>query len=325
MQLLTPVALPQRAPRLEVSSRVVLLGSCFAQGVGERLSAALPAGQVAVNPFGVLYNPLSIAAALGQLLSAEPFPAALLGEGSDGVVHSWLHSGTFSRPTAREVLSAIGERLEPARRLLRGDGLLCLTFGTARLFRHRATGQVVANCHKAPAADFTVEELTPEAFVAAWQPLLQTLWRTSPGAEVVMTVSPHRYAAYGFHESTLSKARLLLGIEALQRAEPRVHYFPAYEIVLDELRDYRYYAADMLHPSPQAADYVFERFASWAFTPRLTDYARARAALLRDYAHRPLHAAAPAAQRFLAQREARRAAFEAEWGTPLFAAEGDTP
>lgn len=306
-----PAAVP---PRLQLGDGVMLLGSCFAEEVGRHLQRALPPDDVVVNPFGVLYNPESLHLALHHIIYGSLFfPEEFLFQGSDGLWHSWLHSGAYSDAKRDVAATHMRQALERAARLLPKTRVLCLTFGTNRAYVHRTEGFVVGNCHKEPADHFEVKSLTAEDIVSLWSPLLADLEKDYPNLHTVFTVSPHRYAAYGLHESQLAKAQLLLAVDALCTAHRNAFYFPAYEIVLDELRDYRFFADDMLHPSPQAAAYVYERFATWLFSPLLTEYVSEHESLLRAEAHRPLHPDSEAHRKFLKTLEKKRAAFNKKW------------
>lgn len=313
MDFRTIVKLDAHPVRLTPSSRVLLLGSCFAAHVGRRLCDALPEGHVEVNPFGVLYNPASVADAIDLLLDDGATGSDAVFEGRDGLWHSRRHAGEFSAATRAECEARIGCRLDRAREALRRADLLCVTFGTARAYRHRDTGMVVANCHKEPACVFEETELGVDEIVGRWEGVLDRLSRANGTMQVVFTVSPYRYLKYGLHGSQLSKARLFLAIDGICRRHASACYFPAYELVVDDLRDYRFYDADMLHPSAQAIDYVWERFGEWAFSPGLHEYAREKAALLRDANHRMVRPDSEAARRFEQKREERKRAFEKKW------------
>lgn len=264
MEFRTIVSLPPDAPTITPQSRAIVLGSCFAEHVGARLLTALGEEQGCVNPFGVLYNPMSIAQALDVLLCPTSTTDARIFEGRDGLWHSWLHSTKYSAPTREECHTRCEAAIAEARRLLNNSDLLIITFGTSRCYCLQ-DGSVVANCHKEVPATFTERDCTVEEIVTLWQPLLDRLHTLRPHLQVVFTVSPYRYRKYGFHASRLAKARLLMAIDQMEGC----HYFPSYEIVLDELRDYRFYNADMLHPSEQAIDYVWERFSEWTFSPEM--------------------------------------------------------
>ena len=304
MNFRTLIELPPQSFTLTPSSRVLVLGSCFAENVGRCLCDALGGDQCAVNPFGVLYNPRSIAQALELLLLSEEDSLlrleATLFEGRDGLWHSWLFSGNFSAIGREEALQNMQQSLAHARALVRGEGplLLILTFGTDHFYRLKAGGMVVANCHKEVPQSFeecvdTVADMT--------ELLHQTVARflsACPLADVMFTVSPYRYRKYGFHASQLSKSRLLLTVDNLLQdaALPTLSdrttsfcYFPAYEIVLDELRDYRFYNPDMLHPSSQAVEYIWERFREWCFAPEMAAHYQQRLKLLKQLNHRTSH------------------------------------
>lgn len=285
MKFSTVVDIEPTTFRLLPASRVVLLGSCFAEEIGMRLADSLPDGHVVVNPCGVLYNPESIAQTIGLMLMEEGERSDAIGDSvflaRDGRWHSWL----FGTKTTGETQSECHARgLASLAVDLGKTALLVITLGTDHCYQLRADGRVVANCHKEPAALFH-EVVVPSSL--ALRQSLKALLQRCPSLEVLVTVSPYRYAKYGFHTSQLSKSRLLLLADDLCRSMPRVTYFPAYEILLDELRDYRFYAADMLHPSEQAADYIFERFRDWCFSPELTAYAAERLKQLKASRHRP--------------------------------------
>lgn len=264
----------------------MLIGSCFAEHVGEHLLHELNEGMVAVNPFGVLYNPISIAQAL-RLLMDNDGKAKATGRvflGQDGVWHSWLHTTHFSGSTKEECIAKIEGEYDKASDFLKSATLLCITFGTTRCYKTH-DGEVVANCHKEPQRCFTEYEASLEELSALWKELVAELKQFNPNLRVCLTVSPYRYRKYGFHESQLQKAKLLLLTDAL-KAE--CLYFPAYEILMDELRDYRFYANDMLHPSDLAVDIIYERFKEWTFTSELKVQATLNQKAWRRSQHRPL-------------------------------------
>lgn len=286
MDFRTIVPLPAAPLRLEPSSHVMLLGSCFAEEVGTRLADSLPEGHVVVNPCGVLYNPESIAQTLRLLTMEEGQRRRQIADSlfvaNDGRWHSWLFSTKFTASSQADCLELCAEALSQD---LAHLDCLVLTLGTDQCYRLSEDGRVVANCHKQPAALF---DEGPIVGSTALLDALAALLREYPQLQVLLTVSPYRYAKYGFHESQLCKARLLLQADGLCQALPHVTYFPAYEILLDELRDYRFYAADMLHPSPQAADYIFERFREWCFSSELQQSADERQKALRRLRHNSL-------------------------------------
>lgn len=321
MDFHTPVGLPESCLQLTPSSRVMLIGSCFAEHIGRRMAQCLPPQRLCVNPFGVLYNPGSIYNALIDL-TAPAFDASghFLFRAADGLWHNWHGSTLLAAPQKEELLAALRERWEQARSVLNGLNLLCVTFSTDHAYYLAdgpLKGTLVANCHKQPASLFAERVLDPDELCDLWAYLLRALSRSHPALKVVFTLSPYRYQKYGFHENALSKARQLLLIDRLCADHENAAYFPAYEIITDELRDYRFYEADMLHPSEQAVQYVWEKFCQWAFTPRLADYANDRRQLLRGAAHRPLHPESPEYLQFKARWEEKKRLFEQKWGEPF--------
>jgi len=281
--------LPQeRAPfTLDYSGGVVMLGSCFTTEVGELLARA--GVKCEVNPCGVMYNPASIAmlleCAMGEGLREEYFFE------HDGRWRCWLMPTRFARPTVEECRRGCGQALATLRSALAEASTLIITLGTARVYTHTGLGYrgIVGNCHKVPAARFDCRRLTAAEIMELWQPLLRRLARFNPGLRVIYTVSPIRHFKDGARENTLSKATLHIATAALTEDSPlESDYFPAWELLMDELRDYRFYAADMLHPSPVAVEYIYRRFAARYYSEdarRLMAEAEARA---RREAHRTI-------------------------------------
>lgn len=180
--------------------------------------------------------------------------------------------------------------------------IVIVTLGTTHVYER--DGRVVANCQKLPASLFTERELTTDEVVETLASVLERLRSRNPRLRAVLTVSPYRYAKYGFHGSQLSKARLLMAVDELTRRLPYSTYFPAYEIVLDELRDYRFYDADMLHPNQQAVDYIWERFAETLLSPRCQDFLREMEPIRKALAHKPFDPDSDEYKRFV--EEAKR-------------------
>ena len=260
LKLTTSVERPAHCPCIDYRHTLLLLGSCFATHIGERLEEAK--FRCDVNPYGVLYNPLSIATALREMVARKVYTEADLYE-HQGLWHSPMHHGDFSAPTHGEALARINGRLAQASDELDRLDFLLLTWGTAWVYEDRKTGRVAGNCHKLPERCFNRRRLSTDEIVSDYADLLLALRNVCPELKVLLTVSPIRHIRDGLHANQLSKATLLLAIDALKARFPEsVFYFPAYEIVLDELRDYRFYAPDMVHPSEVAVNYVWERFCS---------------------------------------------------------------
>lgn len=259
MQFTTPTDIQPLSRRISHDDRLLVVGSCFAEHMGARLQQMK--WRVVVNPFGTLYNPLSIAEALGRLLDGHRYDEDELVEFPDGGWNTWLHHSRYSCPDRGEALNAINGTMATAAGMLAQGDWLVVTLGTAWVYRLKDDGRVVGNCHKVPEREFVRQRLSVEEIVETYVVLLDRLWRVNPRMRVLFTVSPVRHLKDGLHGNQLSKATLLLAIDELCRRVPeRCVYFPAYEMVMDELRDYRFYAEDMAHPSKQAVDYVWERF-----------------------------------------------------------------
>ena len=307
--LTTPVKVPPLPLRLDFDSVIVSLGSCFADEMAYRLLAS--GFRMEQNPFGTLYNPASIALAVERIIDCHEITENDLVQ-HEGLWHSWYHHGSFSRPTVAETLEACNRRLHQAHEAFRSACLLTITFGTAWVFEktdsdqwagacgqkpslHNGTpitgNRIVANCHKLPASMFKRRMMTIEEIVALWQPLLNKIANFNSRLSILFTVSPIRHLADGAHGNQLSKATLLLATDMLCSAcdNTATHYFPAYEIVLDELRDYRFFGPDMTHLTALAADIVYDRFQQATMTPAVIQQAHNNAKAARRQQHIPLH------------------------------------
>lgn len=318
MDFTTPVKLPLHHPTIGLHSQVMLLGSCFADHMGQRLTELMPDKQVVVNPNGVLYNPKSMVNALRHALHRPEEEEDDLGlfQSADGLWHHWEYSTKFIATDQNQLAAQLHLIREDTHRRLHHLDVLALTFSTDTAYRLKdgeAQGLVVANCHKQPAQRFEEITLDGQQLLQEWCEVLDRLFALRPHLQVVLTLSPYRYAKYGMHQNALIKARLLLLMEALCQAyTDRVYYFPAYEIVTDELRDYRFYDTDMLHPSQQAVDYVWQRFHEWCVDPALSEYGKRKTAIERMLQHRPMNPL-PEAQRQWAMKKAEKMAEFQKW------------
>ena len=299
MELYTVVELPENLPALTHRHRLMLLGSCFATHMGAKLSAAK--FRCEVNPYGVLYNPLSISAALREVVAGKVYGAGDLFEHA-GCWHSPMHHSDFSAATAEETLQRINGRLREAGEAMRQLNVLLLTWGTSWVYEDCGTGRIVGNCHKLPEACFRRRRLSIDEMVRDYVSLFSGLFARLPQLRVLITVSPIRHVRDGLHANQLSKAALLLAAEQVCQAFPeQVFYFPAYEIVLDELRDYRFYADDLVHPSDMAVEYVWERFVRACVAPESLQIMEECEKIGRMLAHKPFRPESEEYKRFLGQ------------------------
>jgi len=286
MKFRTEISVPPSDFKITHACKIAMQGSCFAENMASKLTNA--GFSIDSNPFGIAYNPLSLSRNLNRLLDNQPFRADELIKDND-LYHSFSHHGRFSGIDPNEVLATINSRMEQSLVFLRAADFLIITFGTAFVYRLQSTGNVVSNCHKLPAKLFTYQRLTIETIVEEWNHLIIRLQTLNPSLRILFTVSPIRHWKDGAHENQLSKSILLLSVEELLRNRSRCYYFPAYEIVMDDLRDYRFYAEDLLHPSSQAIDYVWEKFTEAWFDNETLKKAQAFEKVRRSLNHIPLH------------------------------------
>lgn len=239
---------------------IIMFGSCFSDEVGDKLSHDF--FDVDINPFGTLYNPSSIAQAIERVISNYKFTTddLILIDG-DKRFHSFSHHSSFSSANAEQMLSNINARICNAyQSILAKSATIIITFGSAYVFSYKLTNTIVSNCHKLPQSNFNRFKLSVEQIVTEWTNLLERLTSLNPTLNIIMTVSPIRHLADGAHGNQLSKSTLLLAIDSLSQKFKNIIYFPSYEILMDDLRDYRFYANDMVHPSAMAVDYVYDNF-----------------------------------------------------------------
>lgn len=262
---------------------ITMLGSCFSDNIGSRLQRAL--FNVEVNPFGTLYNPASIASALRDLVDCREFGLNDLFE-YQGRYHSFSHHSSFSGVNAGDVVSRINDKVVKASAQLKRSQVLIITFGTAYVYESKKAQKVVSNCHKLPSAEFNRRLMSIDEIVDMWSSLIADLRGVNPDLKIIFTVSPIRHLADGAHGNQVSKSVLLLAVERLCNKLSDVIYFPAYEIMMDDLRDYRFYASDMTHPSDVAVDYIYEIFSQSFFSEETNNLAHECEKLTRRLKHR---------------------------------------
>lgn len=243
---------------LTYKKKTMLVGSCFTDNIGNMLQYyKFP---VKINPFGVMYNPVSVARVLDILMNRSLFTEEDLHQHN----HTWLsfyHDTSFSGEEKAQVLKTINKHINEGFEWLRSTNMLILTFGTARVYQHRETENIVSNCHKIPARAFNRFMLEVDEIVEEYRSLLENLKQFNPGLHIVLTISPVRHWKDGAVKNQQSKAALILAVQKLREEFPEIEYFPSYEIMMDELRDYRFYAEDMIHPGKTGIRYLWERFA----------------------------------------------------------------
>ena len=286
LKLQTPVLVGRSRVEVSPDDKICVLGSCFADNIGEKMAEL--GFNACVNPFGTLYNPVSVCNSVSRLASGIPFTedeCVEMGSGA-GLVCSFSHHTSFARSTAEEFLDHANTSLAAASKAWNEAGKVIITLGTAWCFEYIPTGEIVSNCLKIDQKLFRRKRLS----VQETSVLLRNLVGRNPGKEFIFTVSPIRHLKDGAHGNQLSKSILILAIEDVCNAFPeRCEYFPAYEILLDELRDYRFYAEDLVHPSQQAVSLIWNRFVDFAVPQSCLAELEARWKEARRSRHRNIH------------------------------------
>lgn len=287
MDFRTIINIPVSDIQINHSSQMMLLGSCFSENIGRKLQQSK--FRVDVNPFGILYNPFSISTAMQRLLSAKPFLEADL-IFNNGLYHSLMHHGQFSAPDKEVCLRNISERFESAVLQIKRTNLFLITFGSAYVYQWKESGEIAGNCHKLPSRLFHRFRLSVEEITGEWKKLISMLTAMHPDIKLLFTVSPVRHWKEGAHENQISKSILHLAIDNLVQLFPEnVRYFPAYEVMIDELRDYRFYDEDMIHPSSFAIDYIWQLFSNTFFSSETIGINKEWEQIRRAMEHRPLY------------------------------------
>lgn len=285
LKLQTPVDCGKSRIQISYKDRILIIGSCFADNIGGKMSAL--GFDVCVNPFGTLYNPQSIAGAIRRLrecMEFTPGDCEQMGSGA-GLICSFSHHTSFARKSREEFLENANRRLHEASEFYRTCNKVIMTLGTTWCYRHIASGLVVSNCLKRDAREFERERMEPEDTVR----VLSGIIGGGNGRSFILTVSPIRHFKDGAHGNQVSKASLLIAADRLCSIfHDRCEYFPSYEIMMDELRDYRFYAEDMLHPSDQAVRYIWDRFCDFALPEEDRGRLAAEEKKLRQSLHRPI-------------------------------------
>lgn len=264
---------------------VVLVGSCFTDNIGACMRDDL--FDVIVNPFGPIYNPSSVRRAVSSIVDGISIsPGDLFPH--EGRFHSHLFHSRYSGYDREAAAQAMTRQIHLAREALLHASSLIVTLGTTRVFRHRQQGMVVANCHRLPSSSFREETLSLDQCTDDLESLVSMVRTVNPDIHIIFTVSPLRYLGQGAHINSISKATLLLAIDSVVRTFPSTHYFPSFEIMMDDLRDYRFYADDMKHPTDQAVRYIYDIFSATYFSPSTRDLASQSRRLTRRLAHRPM-------------------------------------
>lgn len=285
MQFRTNIPAPQFPFDINYDSKIMLLGSCFSDNIGSFFYRNR--FQVNSNPFGVLFNPVSIEHAIRMMMRPDSFDQDRYFYKTKDLWVSFAHHGKFSRENFDTFEQNITEQLQKASDFFYQTDYLFITFGTAFCYKFIPRDLIVSNCHKIPNYQFDRIRLDVKKIVSLWNATIQAVKEIRSDIKIIFTVSPVRHAGDGMHENTLSKSILLLAVDKLVDNES-TFYFPAYEYLIDDLRDYRFYAKDLSHPNDLAVDYLEEKVTESFFTPQTQERLRIISQENRFNGHRPL-------------------------------------
>lgn len=291
MKLKLEFEIPESDNKLNLKDSIYLMGSCFSDEIGKLLKENK--FQSLSNPFGTIYNPITIFGLLKNQFKAENTLS------SGDVFYHWDAHGAISGRREAEAISAFRDAQSISIDFLSKTQWLVITMGTAWVYRYKQTGEIVANCHKIPSKEFTKELLEVEQIVAEFRELKKHLTQHFPEIKIILSLSPVRHIRDGLVENNQSKAVLIESIRQIQKNHSDVSYFPSYEIMMDELRDYRFYKTDLIHPSTDAVAYIWERFTSSYFDEETLAFLKKWSRLQSALKHRALYPDSSDHQRFL--------------------------
>ena len=291
MNFTTKIPIAKSNNPIDYNSKILSLGSCFAENMSEKFSYFKFRNNV--NPFGIIFNPVSIENLISRIVNKQEFTQADLFFHND-LWHCFEIHSELSSPDKELLVQDLNQILELTNGLIVQSTHIIITYGTSWIYRNRSSEKIVANCHKVPQNQFDKEILSVGTIEKSIQNTVDLIRKINPGCTFIFTISPVRHIKDGFIENQRSKAHLITAIHNLQQ-----HYFPSYEIMMDELRDYRFYAEDMLHPSRTAIDYIwecfFENYVSEACFSTMEEICSIQKAM----AHRPFNPNSDSHQKFL--------------------------
>jgi hypothetical protein len=302
MKFRTEVAVEPALFPISHKQPIACIGSCFAENIADKL--AYSKFKTLVNPFGILFHPLAVSTCIDRVIQQKYYtPADLILH--DGIYHSPDHHSDFSHTDAAVCIEQINASIDEAHSFLQQAEVLIITLGSAVVFEYLPQQKIVANCHKIPNNKFKRSILSVGNIVSCLAATMRGLKAFNPRLRIIATVSPVRYLSHGFHNNQLSKATLLLALDALQQTDDSMRYFPAYEIMIDDLRDYRFVAEDMAHPNQLAIDYIWEKFSVAYFDAGTLSLLKELQDISAACHHRPRNANTDAHRTFLATNAAK--------------------
>lgn len=310
MNFTTKIPIAKSNFPIDYSSQIVALGSCFAENMGEKFD--FYKFQNTTNPFGIIFNPVSIEKILERAIHLNYFTEADLFFHNE-LWHCYEVHSDLSQPNKETMLSNLNRLLTEMNSKLAAATNLFITYGTSWVYQLKSTGIVVANCHKVAQDQFEKEILSVAEIENAIQNSIDLIQKFNPKCQVVFTVSPVRHIKDGFVENQRSKANLISALHSSISQQPTSSYFPSYEIVMDELRDYRFYAQDLLHPNAVAIDYIWERFCESNISEAAQQVMQEVESIQKGMAHRPFHPDSTSHSKFLQKLKEKSAQLEAQF------------
>jgi len=318
MQFTTQIPIPKSDNPLDYNSRIVSLGSCFAVNIGQKLDYFKFTNTT--NPFGILFHPPALEKCIGFAVNGKTFT------GADIFFHNerWhcfeVHSD-LSHPDKEMVLNHLNEAVSLANAEIKSATHLIITLGTAWVYRGIGTSELVANCHKVSQKEFTKELLSVVAIRQSLENIISLIQKANPNAQIIFTVSPVRHIKDGFVQNQHSKANLISALHeilATGNQQPATTYFPSYEIMMDELRDYRFYAEDMIHPNQTAIDYIWQRFTDAAIAPQAQETMKTVDSIQKGLQHRSFNPGSQQHREFLASIDKKIRALQQQYPHIIF-------
>lgn len=305
--------------KISHATPILTIGSCFTENIGNLLGERK--FSLLSNPYGILFNPISIASALNDIVNKRFFEENDLIE-HNHIFHSFWHHSQFSGIDKEKVLNNINQNIENTHHFIKHAKFLFVTLGTAWTYKYvgensRFENLTVANCHKIPAADFEKELITIERIVDDFIKAIRAIKSLNPGIEMVFTLSPVRHLKDGFEENQISKSVLRLAINELIQTSEQVSYFPAYELVMDDLRDYRFFEEDMVHPNRLAINYVWKKFEEYFFSSKTREQVSKIEQFNSALNHKPFHPESEAHKIFCEKLQVKIQQFEKQTGIKI--------
>lgn len=282
----TPFSIEKFPFNLDYDSKCIFIGSCFTENMGNYLKDLK--FNIELNPTGIIYNPISIHDCIHFLINKKTFTEEDLTFYHDNWI-SFNHHGRFSDPEKNTCLENINTELLKTSKFFKETDFLFITFGSASIYTHTQTTKIVANCHKFPSSTFSKSILTPDNIISIYTDLITLLSTTNPSLKIIFTISPVRHWKDGAIENQHSKSVLFVAIHQLIKQFESCYYFPAYELMMDDLRDYRFYAEDMIHPTQTAIGYIREKFIQSICDAEIISITNELQKLIQAKNHRPLH------------------------------------